>query len=361
MFRPCININISNLEFNFFKIKELVINSQIYAVVKADAYGHGMIEIAKALDRFGINGFCVALSKELYELYESGIKKPILHLGRLDSHDNKIFSLSNAIFTIHNKDDIELINKNVKNQKINVYLKVDTGMSRMGIDVNDFTETINLILNNNQLNLIGIYSHFSSSEDLNSSLFNTQHSCFTKIIENLDFKVKEKLIFHIANSAGIFRSVKCHLDLVRPGISLYGIPRFDSMKVLKPVMEFKAPIILIKNVLKASYIGYNATYKAKKNMRIGLVQAGYADGVPTELSNNFVYYKNEKIKVLGKVSMDLICIDLTRHMTIQEFDFVTLWGGKDAISNISNVALQLNKIPYELLTSIGRRVYRKYE
>ncbi|MBC8311352.1 MAG: alanine racemase [Candidatus Marinimicrobia bacterium] len=357
--QPHAEINVNNLNNNYTIIQNEVGNCKVMGVIKADAYGHGAVEIAKSLSTTNIHGFCVALIKEIIELRENGITKPILHIGKLSLENIDIFD-SNTLCTINSFQDIDTIQEYSieTGNKIWAHVKFDTGMGRMGFHYSQVEKVLNKIKQCDGINLQGIYSHFSTAEENDSTFMKLQRSRFDEIIKFAN-SIFSNLTFHISNSAGIFKDSKNHYDMVRPGITLYGVTPFGKPhEKLKPVMHFKAPVVLKKRALQGEPVGYNKTYVAEEDMELAVIQAGYGDGIPMEFSNSgTVVWNKQKMSIIGKVSMDLITIDCT-NIDLNVGDNVTIWGSEN--HRVELLSGEVNKNPYTFLTGVTQRVKRKY-
>ena len=357
---PIAKIHLNRLTHNFDYIQSHIGTSNILAVVKANAYGHGAVEISKQLQKLDVAGLCVATASELLEIRNAKIKAPILHLGVLNSKILDLYQSDDNICTINSIDDITMIDSLLtKNRKkINCYLKVDTGMGRLGVPYENFNHIINLMKNMNKINLVGIYSHFSSSDEEGRESIQLQLNRFDEIINSTNSLVSEEQHYHISNSAGLLKNNSVFYDYVRAGISLYGINNTDAQHNLRPVMELKAPIVFTKKIKEGDSVGYNKKFIASKETMVGYLQIGYADGYPLEMMNSkHVFYKGELLKVIGKVSMDLTAVDFT-DINFNIGDYVTLFGHET--NRLENLCLQTGTNPYSILTNIGNRVNREY-
>ena len=357
--QPHAEINMENLNNNYSVIQNEVGDTKVMGVIKANAYGHGAVEIAMSLSKTKIHGFCVALIKEIIELREHGITKPILHLGKLSPKNLDIFDV-NTLCTINSFDDIDAIqNYFIKTGiKISAHVKFDTGMGRMGFHYSQAEEVLAKIQQCEAINLEGVYSHFSTAEETDITFMELQRFRFDEIIKfsNLLFL---NLTYHISNSAGIFKDSRNHYDMVRPGITLYGVTPFGPPhSQLNPVMHFKAPVVLKKRISKGESVGYNQTYIAEKDFEMAVIQVGYGDGIPTQFSNSGAVIWNEKrLSIIGKVSMDLITIDCT-NTDLNIGDDVTIWGSEN--HRIESLSKEVNKNPYTFFTGVTQRVKREY-
>ncbi len=361
--QPEVIINLGSLRRNYRYIQDRVGSTKVMAVVKGNAYGHGIREVTSTLIDEGIYGFCVALQSEVKELLDIGINKPILHLGRIHPDMLDILSSDMVKCTINSSEDILMLEKYGKsnNIRIQAHLKLDTGMTRLGVQPSLIKTCVNNLLESKWIELEGLWSHFATADEQNSKFLNKQLSCFNDYTKQLKEKFDTIKYFHIAPSGAILRFPDTYFNMVRPGISLYGATPFgNSSNDLEPVMEFRAPIALIKNINPSTAVGYNRTFVSSENMKIALVQGGYADGVSTSFSNNgFVSIKNKIIPIIGKVAFDLTTIDIS-SVECEENDYVTFWGGDNPDVRIENIAKLNSRNPYELFTSISQRVRRIY-
>jgi len=352
-------INLNHLRSNINYLKSKINSSEIYPVIKSNAYGHGATKIAQILSKNSIHTVCVATKNEILEILNEKTKLNIFHLGKIvlcKENMNK-----RVVFTINSLSDISYINSKCKKQncKIRCHIKVDTGMGRLGCSMQEFIEIFKLAIKSNYIKLEGIYSHLSCADDKKSDYNKKQIDNFKYIIN----QVKEYgLKFHLLNSAGIFNYNRFSYDYVRSGLAIYGISPLGKLdKNLKPVMEFIAPVVLRKEINKGDKIGYGCTFQANKKMKVAIIQCGYADGIPIEFSNKgYVFYNKFKFPIIGRVSMDLICIDITCYNEKNKIDKVVIWGGKNKYSRLECIANNFNTIPYIYLTGITNRVERVY-
>ncbi len=361
MFQPEAIISKDNLIHNVNYIRKIIgKNVKIMPVVKADAYGHGMIEICNLLSDNGIDGFCVALLEEAIEIRKNNINEDILHLGVFEHDFNNFLLDSKLILTINTLFDIKFLEKIGKqtNHKFRVHIKVDTGMTRLGVLPEDLNDIKDLLMKTNFICVEGVYTQLSSADEENQNNTDNQRKVFIDASNFLSSFIKSIDIKHFTPSAGVLKDSINHFNMIRPGISVYGINNVHEKHNLKPVLTLKAPVCLIKDVKKGFTIGYNRTYKASNDKKVAIVQIGYADAVPLEFSNNgFVEYNEQKIPILGKVSMDLICIDIT-NIKIDVGDKVIIYGGK--LTKIEYVVKNKISSVYSILTSISKRVKRIY-
>lgn len=361
MLQPEAIINLKRLKHNVAALQEVVSDAKVMAVVKANAYGHGAVQTAKKLSTSGVHGFCVALVKEAEELMHAGVEKPILHLGAMTQDALSIYKTCQVRCTISSKEDLHILN-NSGLERVIAHIKVDTGMGRLGVPMDNAEELFKLAGKSSSVKIEGIYSHFSTAEEEDTSYRETQLSRFNHIITLSKQLLPQVSFYHIANSAGILLCRESHFNMVRPGISLYGVsPLGFPHPHLKPVMEFRVPVALVKAYKGGEPIGYNRLYTTSKNEKIAVLQAGYADGIPLDFSKGGkVEIKGKLHPISGKASMDLITISCL-NSNITQGDYATFWGSDAAEMKLENLAKKYNRIPYELLTGVTARVKRIYK
>ena len=339
-----------NLSHNYRQIDKFSGNSTVISVIKGDGYGHGLLECCKILKSNNCKNFYVARLDDAIKLREK-FKNINIYLlsGVISKNDLKDIKNSKVIPIINNIDQLSLLNSS---QKLNYILHVDTGMNRLGFHTGELEKYSNLI---NKRNIIFIMSHLSSADDLNKNESNKQ---LKKLIE---INKKFNLPLSIANSSGIFLGKKFHLNYVRPGKSLYGInPFYKKNFNLKQVMSIYTPILQIQNVNKGSSIGYSQTYKLKKNLKVATIDFGYSDGFLRSGSNKgFVFIDKISCKILGRVSMDLITIDVSKVPDDK------LYIGKPVEIIGSNqrydkIAYETGTNEHEILISLGRNFRKVY-
>ena len=361
MFHPKAEIFLNHLRQNYKYIKAKVKDVKVMAVVKANAYGHGIVEITQALSNEGVHGFCVALTEEAKELIESKIKNPILHLGRICPEELDVYNSKQVRCTINSIDDLKILSDYAceKNTSIISHLKVDTGMGRMGISIEDLSRVIDEILTHKNIIIEGLYSHFSTAEEEEVQYRDVQLNTFKKIVLQVKEKLPSVKYFHIANSAAILTCKESLFNMVRPGLSIYGVsPLGKCCDELIPVMQMKAPVSLVKKIKKGSFVGYGRQYIARANEKMFIIQAGYADGIPMEFSNTGkIEINNILYSLIGKVSMDLIAV--RDHIGgVQINQDAIFWGSKSL--RLELLSKEYNIIPYEFLTGVSKRVKRIY-
>ena len=361
MLQPEADIYLDRLRSNYQYIQSKVGKAKVMAVVKADAYGHGILEISNVLVDEGIHGFCVALVSEVQELIQSNNQNPILHLGQISFSELDVYETGQVRCTINSINDLKELEEhgNKNNVILKSHLKVDTGMGRMGIPYENLREVLEEISHCNKIVIEGVYSHFSNAEEKDVDYRDWQLERFKKVVGTIKENLPEVEFFHIANSAAVLTCEEACFNMVRPGLSIYGISPFKvKHESLQPVMKMKAPVALVKQFSKGSSVGYNRQYVTDNNERILMIQAGYADGVPREFSSDGkVEIDGGLYPIIGKVSMDLIAVRC-EEKTIKHGHEAVLWGSDDL--RLEFLSKKYEKIPYEFLTGISKRVKRNY-
>ncbi|SEF60441.1 alanine racemase [Caloramator fervidus] len=369
-FRPYYaEINLDNFRHNIREVKKLVKDKKIIGVIKANAYGHGAVELARILKEEGIKYFAVAVATEAFELRNSGFNESILILGYSSKNFIKEIVEKDITQTVFSYEYAKLISDEaVRQGKIaRIHIKIDTGMGRIGFLPNDEAiEEIEKISKLPNIKLEGIYSHFSSADEKDKSFSNLQLERFIGILDKLEGKGILFDIKHMANSAAIIDLENSYFDAVRPGIMLYGYypsNDVDKTKVnLKPVMTLKANIVHVKEVEKNTPIGYGRAFITERKSKIATLPFGYADGFTRLFFQKAKVIVNGKLcPVVGRICMDQCMIDVTECGEVNVGDEVIVMGNFDNTKNDADVlAERLGTISYEILCMVSRRVPRVY-
>jgi alanine racemase len=367
--RAWVEIDMGALACNVRAIKTLLApTTKIVAVVKADAYGHGAIEVAETVVAAGAEWLAVATVPEGIELRQAGIKAPILILGAVNSslqveaiaqwglqptlvsHEQAIH-ISKAL--VHLGLDVTLP----------VHLKLDTGMSRLGINWQQAVDFIDLVKNLPQLEIKSLYSHLATADELDSTVMDLQHHRFQTAIAALKSAGHSIPTLHLANSAGILAGSNLHYQMVRPGLILYGLypaPHLRSSINLQPVLQVKARITQVKDISAGTGVSYGYRYISDRDRRIAVVGIGYADGIPRRLSNQMqVLIRGQFIPQIGSITMDQIMLDVSEIPDLQVGEIVTLLG-QDGTREITadDWANLLGTISWEILCGFKHRLPR---
>ncbi len=349
-----ISIDLAAVVHNYAVAKTRSGNQKLFAVVKADAYGHGACQIAAALT--DADAFAVVTLGEAEELRDFGITKPILILqGPTSAQQCAAYTELNLWPAINNHEQLAWLRKAGVHSKINCWLKIDTGMSRLGFQVHEVNEVLG---STNEFNWMGALTHFASADDPQSVQTADQIDKFNALTEISSLQKS------MANSAGVLAHETSRADWARPGIMLYGSnplladapPDVIAQDDLKPVMRVTAPLITRKRLPAGAEVGYAAQFTCPQAMDIGYLAIGYADGLPRVLGNGATVLLNSVVcPILGRVSMDSIAIDLTGVPQAQLQDRALIWGPEHPAEIMARAA---GTISYELFTSIrGHRDY----
>jgi len=359
-------IDLGAVSENLRAVKAFSGHGAVIAIVKADAYGHGAIEVSRTLVRAGADYLAVAFTEEARKLREAGIKAPIIVLFDPDIDDVLKYNL---IPVLSDMRSAHCIAKETEKRgvRIPVHIKVDTGMGRLGLADHPARAILD-IATSKGISIEGIMSHFSEADLADPSFAKLQIDSFTNLRAELFQNGLEVKLFHIANSAAVLSIPESHLDAVRPGIMLYGYSPLQKSKDsslkpdLVPVMTAKARFISLRRLCAGTPISYARTFVTKRESLIGVIAVGYADGFSTRFSNNAeVLVRGKRAPVVGRVCMDLTMIDLTDVEDVTECDEAIIMGrqGSESIG-ADDLARRIGTIPYEILTSLGSRAKRKY-
>ncbi|MCY4216946.1 MAG: alanine racemase [Flavobacteriaceae bacterium] len=354
-------INLSHLEHNYHHIRSIIgSNVKLMGVVKANAYGGSDVEIAAHLQKIGVDYLAVATAQEGRQLRQNNIEVPILvfYPQFVNLETLFEFELEPSIYSFSLWDHlIEWTGrKKIKNHPI--HLKFNTGMNRLGFELNQITE-LKEKLSNSVFDIRSIYSHLGYSQESSPfDLIDRQTEKFKKVVEKFTDHFTERPLFHLINTSGVFNRPDLTFDMVRCGIGLYGYAnhsRWDQS--LKSVMTLESKIMQIRHVKKGEYIGYDKAYRYEKDGRIAILPLGYADGISRHSGNqkNKVWINGHLAPIIGNVCMDLLMIDVT-HIDCQEQDTVEFFGTHQSTSLFAENS---GIISYEQLSNIGSRIKRK--
>lgn len=347
-----IEISRKNLLFNFDFFKKET-GLKVWPVLKSNAYGHGIRQVTEILEERDFEYLVVDGYHEVLEIRKI-TKRPVLMIGPIRPQNLARIKWKNLAIMVDNKETIKVLGR--LNKKINLHLKVNTGMNRQGVDVDEVGEIIKLIKKYPKLKLEGIYSHLAQADEIDNKKTEFQLKQFEKaidIVNNAGFKPK---FCHLAASAGALKIKSNKLNAIRLGIGLYGLEN----KKLKPVLSFRSCFTTIRRIKKGEKVGYGGTWQAKKDTNIGVIPVGYNEGLDRRLSNKgLVKYKNKFFPIAGRVCMNLAMVDL-ENTKVKLFDEVEIISNNRKDKNsIENMAKQSETISYDLLVKINNLVRRK--
>lgn len=368
-----VEIDTKKAIYNFEQIKKRVRkineNVKICAVVKANSYGMGAVELSKLYVESGVDMLGVATFPEALELRNALETQDILVLGYTPDAAFKEALINNIILTIYTYEQASYLNKIAEDldKTARIHIKVETGMNRLGfITTPENADIIKNISELSNINIEGIFTHFASADDKDKSVAHMQMKAFQYFIDLLKERNVDILIKHAANSAAIIDLPEYHFDMVRPGIALLGFYPSDDVNKdnlrIEPCITLKAKLANVKKVPANTGISYKHTFKTKKPSVIGTVPLGYADGFSRSLSNNYyVMVNGKKCLLLGRICMDQFMIDLTNIDNPQIGDEVIIYGDShDGALSIDDVASMRSTISYEIASTLSFRLPRKY-
>ena len=367
--RAWVEIDSSALSYNVKQLlKILSPRTQLMAVVKADAYGHGAVTVAQTVLESGASWLGVATVPEAIQLREAGIKAPILILGASHTSEQiqaiaqwelqptitspkQALVFSDTLLTINNKTPVP------------VHIKLDTGMSRLGTNFREAAEFVQLVQRLPHLAIASIYSHLATADSPDSTIMKQQQQRFEQAIAQLRTIGIEPPCLHLANSAATLTDKALHYDMARVGLAVYGLYPADHLRScidLRPVLQVKARVTQVKTIAPGTGVSYGHQFIAKRELRLAVVGIGYADGIPRNLSNKMqVLIRGQRVPQIGTITMDQLMLDVSALPDVGEGEVVTLLGTeeKEQIS-AEDWANQLNTISWEILCGFKHRLPR---
>lgn len=371
--RAFVEVELSNITKNYKEIKNMVGDGvNVMCILKADAYGHGDVEVFKELYSNGARFFGVSNIIEGERLLSLNNDSYVLNLGYLDEklvNEAVKIGLKQTIVSLEHARNLNRELKNI-DKKLTCHIKLDTGMTRLGVDCvdNDPISYIEEIFNMENIDVDGIYTHFSVADELNDSsknFFYNQLNLFRGIVEKLEKKGYNIKYKHCANSPSILMYKESYFNLVRPGTILYGLSPSNEiihkMGNLKQCFSLKAQVSLVKYVKSGRSVSYGRKFNTNCTTKLASITIGYADGYPRHIYNKaYAVFNGRKCKVVGKVCMDQIVIDVTDVKDIKCGDIVTLIGNDKISLNASDFADITGTIPIDISSSLGKRLFRVY-
>ncbi len=357
-------INLGNLGHNFYQLKKLLNPGvKLLVTVKADAYGHGMIPVARKLSSSGVDWFGVASIDEGIRLREAGIRKPVLVLGLVLPRDIPPLFEYRLTPTVCDIGFARLLSKKAVslNRLCRLHLKVDTGMGRIGVMVQDALSLAKSISALRNIELEGVFTHFSCA-DSDRAFTIKQIDLFISLLKSLESAGIRLPLAHAANSMGLIGYEEGHFNMVRPGLAVYGLYPKPGLSIkLKPVLSLKTQVIYVKRVPRSTPISYGGTYACRRQTNIATLPVGYGDGYPRNLSGKApVLIAGRRLRISGRICMDQIMVD-AGDLAVKIGDEVVLIGsqGRQVIS-AEELARLSATISYEIVCGLGNRIPRVY-
>jgi len=365
--RPTVaEIDLGALRSNYHALKAAASHGELMVVVKADAYGHGAVIVARTLAAEGCRQFGVATIDEARELREAGLNARIfLQAGFFASQAREIIDLDLTPFVFHPSliAPLERAATTAGRTRFPIHVKVDTGASRLGVMPSELGALIDELRAAPALELEGLCTLLANASDPASKVTDSQLAVFRAALSGLSGAGFAPKIAHVANSAALVLRHDSHFDLARPGLAIYGLPPVAAVRDkidLRPVMTFKTRLMQLKPISAGTGVGYGHTFVAERPSTIGVLPVGYADGYKRGLQHGGeVLVRGHRAPVVGAVSMDLTTIDVTDVPGVAVGDDVILWGGAgEAMISVNDVARLVQTISYEMLCTVGKRVPR---
>ena len=362
-YTPSVEILISkeNLLHNLKEHQNKYPEISFSPVLKSNAYGHGLFEVAKILDKENLPFFVVDSLYEAMNMRSYGIKSPILVIGYTSAENIRSCKLSKVAFTITSLDQLKNVSGWIK-RETKIHLKIDTGMHRQGILENQIDEAIKIIKSNRLITLEGICSHFADADNTDNTFTKSQIEKWNKIVPQFKKEFPSIKFTHISATSGVSNSPKIDANVARLGIGLYGIKQDPKSDLdLKPVLEIKTIISGIKTIPANEHVGYSITYKNETPTTIATLPVGYFEGVDRRLSSvGAVKIRNEFCPIVGRVSMNITTIDISKISdTILGDEVIVISKNKEDKNSIENIAKLAGTIPYEILVHIPQSLRRK--
>lgn len=361
-----IGIDLKAIEYNILEIrKRLPKTTDIMAVVKANAYGHGSLQVAKKALQSGATSLAVAFLEEALDLRQSGITAPILVLGRVAPEFAYVAAEKNITLTFFQTDWLKEIDESKLAYPLNVHMKWDTGMGRIGIRTgSELTEIISELTHKESIRLKGVFTHFSTADSDDLTYFNFQKNCFEKMLKQFRQQWTYPVQIHIGNSAAAIRFPEDMYNTIRLGISMYGLYPSDVVReenkiCLKQAFSLKSKLMHVKRVVAGESIGYGLDYITRKNEWIGTIPIGYGDGWTRKLQSFGVLVDGKRVTTVGRICMDQMMVRLDKEYAIGT-EVVLIGKQRNQVIEIDEVARFLDTINYEIPCMLNNRIPREY-
>jgi len=347
---------------NLRVVQEAAAGRKILAVVKADAYGHGVVPVARRLQEEGVDGFGVALAEEGIELREAGIDRAILVLNGINggAHREIIAAgLTPVVYELSEARAFELVSGS---RPIDVHLKVDTGMGRLGVPLGELSDFLRELRRFPSIRIAGLMTHLSTA-DADPQYVAEQLAGFSEARGLVRRFGHEPAVLHVANSAALFRHPESHFDWVRTGLALYGYPGSDTIDApLRPALRWRTEVLRVRTLQAGESVGYGRSFRAPAETRLATIPVGYGDGLLRSASNRGqVLIGGVRCPIVGNIAMDLTTVDVSGVSRVAVGDEVLLLGEQGgSVLDARDLAVAAGTIPYEVLTNVSRRVPRVY-
>lgn len=362
-----VEVDLNIISDNFKKIKNYAAPVKLMAVLKANAYGHGLVRIAQLMQELNADYLGVAVLEEGILLRQQGITKPVLVLGGIWGNQIPFFLKHDLTITASSIEKLKQIDElagQIK-KKAKVHLKIDTGIERIGVHYYNAEKFLEASLQYKNVIIEGIYSHFANSEKSDLSYTKLQLERFREVLLFYEKRSLEPPIRHISNSGAILQMPEANFDMVRPGIMLYGVYPSDEVKrtvEVKPALTWKSLVVYFK-VVKADHpVGYGSTWKTNRDVRAVTIPVGYGDGYLRTMGNKAeVLLNGKRYPVIGTISMDQIVVNIENDSAYNGDEVILIGSDGENSITVEELAQWAGTIPYEILTNINTRVPRVYK
>jgi alanine racemase len=367
--RPTVmDVDLDAIAYNYHLLKKRAGTAEIMPILKANAYGHGLVPCAKVLEELGPWGFGVAFLEEAIILRNAGISSPILALGGVSGRQLGAFLDYQIDICASSVMKLRAINEIAKKRgtRARVHLKIDTGMGRIGIRHYNADTIFEEALSSDSCDIVGVFSHLADAESTDQGFTHLQLERFLESVSYFDKRGVPKPKLHIANSPGLLAVADTSLDIVRPGLSLFGVSPFEHSMTqaegFRPAMSLKSEVVYFKVVQEGAYVSYGRTWQAPVQTRIATIAVGYGDGYPRALSNKgSVIIRGKRYPIVGRVCMDQFMVDLGPGGEAFNGDEVILVGEQGGESiNVEELSLLSDIDPRDLMLRVAPRVPRRY-
>lgn len=361
-----VEVDLSRLAENLQMIRRHVKPARVMAILKANAYGHGLVEVARHLSRLGIDYLGVAFLEEGILLREQGINAPILVLGGIMGNQVPLFLDYDLTLTASSVEKLSQIEREARRRNVQarVHLKIDTGMERIGVHYYSAGELLEAALRCEHCDVEGIYSHLANADAQDLTSARVQMERFMAVLEAFAERGLRPPLRHIANSGAILQMPDSHLDMVRAGILLYGVyPSQDAPQSVpvRPALSWKSHVVYFKVVKPGHAVSYGSTWQSDHMVRVVTVPVGYGDGYFRSLSNRSqVIIRGKRYAVIGRICMDQLMVNIEWETAYNGDEVILLGEAGDASISADELAEWAGTIPYEILTNINTRVPRIY-
>lgn len=359
-------VDLEAIRYNITELRNLLPeNHRVMAVVKADGYGHGSVQVARAALDVGVDFLMVALLEEALHLRNNGIDVPIFVIGRIRPEDVYVAVEHNITLAAFQLDWIKRVNELKLDKKLQVHLEFETGMNRTGItSLEELTAIVEEVKRGNNIQITGAFTHFATADEIDSELFHSQYERYHEMLDRLTELYPEKLITHVGNSAAGIQYSKKMLHYTRFGVSIYGLYPSDDIRQLgnvdlRQAFSLYSELVQVKKIKRGEAVSYGATFRAEEDTWIGTIPIGYADGWSRSLQGFQVIVAGKRMPIVGRICMDSLMIQLDKEYPVGQK--VTLIGKDgDLFNEVDDVARYLDTINYEIPCMMTSRIPREY-